>query len=456
MIVSNHRRMFGFGHFGVVKNPAFGCAVSTAPEGLFKGYSTVFLAFEGEWAGVPKTKTRIIAKAFLHPRFSKKQAAEVHDAFLKRLDELGSSGRPGPFQPLADAIDEALTKATEEGVIVDSVTERALQVAEAFQSALEEASRPRGKWKSARLGAQIRSRLISLIEKFEAENNCQGWAVGVAEGVMFVDPKLVEFIRSQDDADGIPGEMLEVSLASAFPRADATRRVNEEWPSTIAHYHGRPNTESLLREKAIVLSEFVTNNLNIATTYYAGLRGEKPEKPALTDEQEAAAAQLGWHTTFSGAWDNGISLRLEEAVVWFMFVLNRVLYVANRTPAFSGLSTQRPDWYFLDWFLDRLAHTLALQGTPPDVICKTFDERMVEYKDYELFPSEGEGLRGTLIWEAAKRHLSIGLDPLFAIWFVDEFLRLGVQAKIVELLTGEEAAPRSSSGADDGDKGEQK
>jgi len=152
MIVSNRSRMFGFGHFGVVQSTKIGCAVITAPEGLFKGYSTVFQAFEGEWAGVPNTKMRIVAKAHLHPSLSKRQAAEAHEAFLtgldKRLAELGSSGQgaevavdeaiaeaegeirngrwSGERWDLEVAIEGAIAEAKEQGLVVDSVTEAGL------------------------------------------------------------------------------------------------------------------------------------------------------------------------------------------------------------------------------------------------------------------------------------------------------------------------------------------
>jgi hypothetical protein len=283
MIVSNRSHMFGFSHFGVVQSMKIGCTVITAPEGLFKGYSTVFQAFDGEWAGVPNTKVRIVAKAFLHPSLSKRQAAEVHEAFLteldKRLEELGSSGQgaeaavdeaiaeakgevrngrwSGERWNLEAAIEGAIAAAKEKGLVVDSITEAGLMTMEAARSAFERASRPQGMEKMALTGTEVRNRLISLIEKFETENNRQALAFAEKEGVMLVDPKLTEFIRSQVDGDGVPGDLLEPALDLAFPTADATRRVNEQWPSIVASYQGRPNTESWTPPKTVAESAVV-------------------------------------------------------------------------------------------------------------------------------------------------------------------------------------------------------
>jgi hypothetical protein len=115
MIISSRRHMFGFSHFGVVQGSAFGCAVVTAPEGIFKGCSTVFQAFEGEWATAGNKQ--LVAKAMLNPSLSKKLRAKVHEAFLTHLDALGNSG-----VDLPSAIDELFTVAKERKFIVDSIS----------------------------------------------------------------------------------------------------------------------------------------------------------------------------------------------------------------------------------------------------------------------------------------------------------------------------------------------
>jgi tetratricopeptide (TPR) repeat protein len=116
MIVSNRRHYFGLSHFGVVKGPTFGCAVCTAPEGLFKGCSTVFLAFEGDEWNAEKSNRQLVPKAMLNPSFSKEQRAGVHNNFLEHLDKCGNNG----FD-LAGAIDEVLATARNMGVVIDFI-----------------------------------------------------------------------------------------------------------------------------------------------------------------------------------------------------------------------------------------------------------------------------------------------------------------------------------------------
>jgi hypothetical protein len=122
MIVSNRQYMFGTGQVGVVHNENFRCAVSTAPEGLFKKYSTVILTFDGEW-GANQNK-QVVAKAMLRPGLSSGQRAEIHGAVLTHLDVLGSKGTG-----LADAIDEAFSAAKGKNLIVDSLNQAHFLVA---------------------------------------------------------------------------------------------------------------------------------------------------------------------------------------------------------------------------------------------------------------------------------------------------------------------------------------
>src|SRR5215831_20747994 len=106
--------MFGIGLVGVTQNDSFRCAVSTAPEGFFKGYSTVIQTFEGEW--VSQRNRRIVAKATLRPNLSRRQRAEIHGAILTHLDVLGGNGIN-----LRDAIDEVFSAAKARRLIVDFV-----------------------------------------------------------------------------------------------------------------------------------------------------------------------------------------------------------------------------------------------------------------------------------------------------------------------------------------------
>jgi hypothetical protein len=115
MIVSNNSRMFGLTHFGVVKCATFSCTVCTAPDGMFKGCSTIFNAFDGDvWNHSPHRV--LVARALLHPTLPKKMRETVHRMFLEHLDDCGNRGCD-----LAKALDEVFTNAKSSGAIVDSI-----------------------------------------------------------------------------------------------------------------------------------------------------------------------------------------------------------------------------------------------------------------------------------------------------------------------------------------------
>jgi|GEM_PF-903018 hypothetical protein len=115
MIVSNRSHHFGLSHVGVVKGTTFGCMVCTAPDGLFKGCSTLFTEFDGDKWNLSKNQ-RVVARAILNPRLSKKERTDVHDQFLKQLNF--SEGRG---LELATAIEASLTMAREAGVVVEYI-----------------------------------------------------------------------------------------------------------------------------------------------------------------------------------------------------------------------------------------------------------------------------------------------------------------------------------------------
>lgn len=113
MITSDRKYPFG-SRVSVVETKAFRCAVSTAPEGIFKGYTTVIMTFDGQW-GNQKNK-QPVAKAFLNARLSKAQRAEVHKTILAHLDAFGENGIG-----LAETIDDIFENATRRKLIVDSM-----------------------------------------------------------------------------------------------------------------------------------------------------------------------------------------------------------------------------------------------------------------------------------------------------------------------------------------------
>jgi hypothetical protein len=115
VIVSNNSRMFGLSHVGVVKSPTFSCVACTAPDGMFKGCSTIFQAFDGDEWNHSKNLV-LVARALLHPTLSKKARALVHRTFVDQLDVCGLKG-----YDLAKAIDEVFEMGRVGGAIVDSI-----------------------------------------------------------------------------------------------------------------------------------------------------------------------------------------------------------------------------------------------------------------------------------------------------------------------------------------------
>jgi len=129
MILSNKSRLFGLSRFGALKGSRFGCVVTTAPEGTFKGYSTVLSPFDAnlDWLDASRNGQLIpMAKALLHPCLTKAGRAEVHKIFLEELDkpeaqDLGFAG----------TIMIVLSRAKKQGAIVDFIVHPAINEATA-------------------------------------------------------------------------------------------------------------------------------------------------------------------------------------------------------------------------------------------------------------------------------------------------------------------------------------
>ncbi len=279
-----------------------------------------------------------------------------------------------------------------------------------IENAWEHATEPKGAAESARFGAELRERLILLIEKTETEIGQLALGFAEKEGVMMVHPKLLDQIRQQPDC-----AILEPALYLCFPTTDARRRVNAEWPSTVKRYRDKANTKDTLREKSLALAGFITNNLDVAASIYTESGGKitlDPTTPAdeLAEEQEMQA-------------------RLEEAACWYRVIDELAFrYLGSDDRAL-----------FMDHLQDHLVHILALEGLPPDVICAVMYERTQEYGRYQRWvPEEGKGTKGTLLWEAAKHvgaPIGAGRHPVFLHAFGLGFLERLQQALVPELLT---------------------
>src|SRR5262249_51910395 len=106
---------------------------------------------------------------------------------------------------------------------------------------------------------EIRCRFFALLEEVEAKLDALAVAIASAEHVLMVHPKFEEEILKQPDADD-----LEMALTYCFLTKDARRRVNESWPSYVARYRRKSNSEALLREKSGLLAAYVVSNLDAA------------------------------------------------------------------------------------------------------------------------------------------------------------------------------------------------
>ncbi|MGH6680199.1 MAG: hypothetical protein ACREDL_15020 [Bradyrhizobium sp.] len=267
-----------------------------------------------------------------------------------------------------------------------------------IRKAWEDSRKPQGAYKAAASGAEIRDRFFAVVEEVEAK--LAGPAIGIAsaEGVLMVHPRLKEELRKQPDAD-----VLEIGLTHCFITKDARRRLNESWPSQVARYRGKANSDETLREKSGLLGAYVVNNLDAL---------EMAEMETSDDED--------------------CVVRVEEAAVWYR-VLDEL--------AFRFIRGQRD--IFMDFLQDDLALNLALLGSSPDMIDGTMAARSREYAEYRQWvPAENAGAKGTLLLEAAK-HVGepIGLNahPVFLLQFGTRLLEKLENALIGDLLVGQEA-----------------
>ena len=104
MIVSNRDRIFAGGRCGVIQNQSFYCALIT------DNISTVVSTFTGEWD--PKSHEPV-AEALLDETLPRKRVREIHDAFLKELDQCGTDG-----VDLGGAIEQVFGRARYNNIVI--------------------------------------------------------------------------------------------------------------------------------------------------------------------------------------------------------------------------------------------------------------------------------------------------------------------------------------------------
>jgi hypothetical protein len=280
------------------------------------------------------------------------------------------------------------------------LAERGRQVTEAV---LEDAKKPRGMVKSALLGALTRQRLVMLVENVQAELGQITFDLRTGDGRMSVHPKVFEEIKKQADRD-----ILEPAFELCFPGCEALNRLNSNWPSIVSKYRDNPNTPELLRFKSHLMAIFITQNLDVALTLWSRNSNNATK---LTDERECL-------------------VKLEECACW---------YCSIDELAHRHLGKDKP--LFMDYFTDSLVNLLALQGAPPDLLCRTITDRMSEHDQFrESIPKGEKGvLRGTWLWEAAihvGEPLGASQDFCFLMSFGFQFLDRLNAASVFELMTG--------------------
>ena len=268
---------------------------------------------------------------------------------------------------------------------------------EAFiTQAFEDSKWPQGAYKSAVYGSELRHRFFALVEELEAKLGGPAFGVAHAEDVLMIHPKLREAIRKQ------PASGLEIALDRCVITKDARRTFNAGWPSLVARYRGKNNSEQVVCEKSRLLASYVIYNLDAAEIASKGLATHRPNN----------------------------AVEIEEAAVW---------YRRLDELACQFLGEQRV--LFTAFLMDHLFFNLALMGSPPDLIYQTMTARTRQYAVYrQWLPADGDNLKETLIWETGKRvgePIGLSTNPMFLAKFssavADKFMR----ASVKELFVGE-------------------
>jgi hypothetical protein len=277
------------------------------------------------------------------------------------------------------------------------------QALKTIEAAFRKSREPKKCTEAAALGADMRKRLFSVVDRLEAEMGQLVIAYAQLEGVLMTHPRLTEELGKRPD-----GEVLDLAIPLCFVTPAATARLNADWPNRVASYRSRPNKDEMISEKAAVLTAYVVHNLGIGTEVSKDVLKDERE---INDEQELA-------------------VKVEEAFLWYRLI---------DEAAYLAIPGQR--YRFMDFFEDNLSQQLALQGAEPATICRTLSARSEEYARYREWVSGApDKMAGTLFWNAAKRiGAPIGFEHHFLFTQVFGTLLLGrlKRSFIRELLTGD-------------------
>lgn len=174
------------------------------------------------------------------------------------------------------------------------------------------------------------------------------------------------------------------------------------------YFRGKPNTNTVLEEKARVVSELITMASNTSVELASALIDNKPEL-RLGDEEARQA--------------------LAETIVFLISVVDRL--------AIQFLDSEKRDT-FMQILTINLAKVLKEKGVNLDFFQKLLDKRHEEYSYYqEWIPKENEAAKGTLFWEFAKKITvasNISPNALFNVALTNALLKDILDWKLNDLL----------------------
>jgi hypothetical protein len=277
--------------------------------------------------------------------------------------------------------------------------EKARQI---IKAAFLKSREPRGCAASAASGADTRSRLFAVVDRLEAEMGQLVIAYAEKDGVLMTHPRLSQELSKFPD-----GEVLERAIFLCFITPTAVAQLNEDWPSRVASYQSRTNSDELISEKATLLTAYVVHNLGVGADVSREVMRDTLE---INDEQE-------------------LTVKLEEACLWYRLI-----------DELAHLNIPQQRFRFMNFFEDNLAHLLALIGVEAKTICPILSTRSEEYGPFQEWVSgDTDKMAGTLFWNAAK-HVGapIGFERnfLFTQMFGTLFLERVNRAAVRELLIG--------------------
>jgi hypothetical protein len=184
---------------------------------------------------------------------------------------------------------------------------------------------------------------------------------------------------------------------------------HEEWMKWET-FRGKQNTDEVLGEKAIALVTLISSSLNVGLSFISGISDTHPEICLGEDET--------------------LKVMTETAALWLRVVEEYTV---------AHLSAASRD-EFMDAVVAGVCRTIAEKCREPEPFTRLLLERYDVYGTYRKWlPGDGEGAKGTLLWEFAKQVSNIvGMkkDALFNVLLTKLVLEHLTRCNLRELLKG--------------------